>query len=61
MQFQSSGKPDKQYIILEQLLQHYQLQRGKVLDSKCLLVDSWYDTYLVVILVRVIDEKITNI
>ena len=30
-------------------------------DLKCLLVDSWYDTYLgVVILVRVIDGKISK-
>ena len=30
-------------------------------DLKCLLVDSWYDTYLgVVILVRVINGKITK-
>ena len=30
-------------------------------DLKCLLVDSWYDTYLgVVILVRVIDGKLSK-
>ena len=30
-------------------------------DLKCLLVDSWYDTYLgVVILVRVINGKLTK-
>ena len=30
-------------------------------DLKCLLVDSWYDTYLgVVILVRVINGKINK-
>jgi GTP-binding protein LepA len=41
---------------------HYQLQKEKQdADLKCLLVDSWYDTYLgVVILVRVINGKISK-
>ena len=35
------------------------LEGEKDSDLKCLLVDSWYDTYLgVVILVRVINGKI---
>ena len=40
----------------------YQPQKErKMPDLKCLLVDSWYDTYLgVVILVRVIDGKISK-
>ena len=39
----------------------YHLQKVKKIPQKlkCLLVDSWYDSYLgVVILVRVIDGKI---
>jgi len=48
--------------ILEQIIQTLPGPTGekdKIL--KCLLVDSWYDTYLgVVILVRVIDGKITK-
>ncbi len=48
--------------ILEQIIQTLPSPTGekdKIL--KCLLVDSWYDTYLgVVILVRVIDGKITK-
>ena len=48
--------------ILEQIIQNLPGPTGeknKIL--KCLLVDSWYDTYLgVVILVRIIDGKITK-
>jgi len=48
--------------ILEQIIQTLPSPTGekdKIL--KCLLIDSWYDTYLgVVILVRVIDGKITK-
>ena len=47
--------------ILEQLFKLCLVPRVKKIKIKCLLVDSWYDTYLgVVILVRVIDEKIKN-
>ena len=46
--------------ILEQIIQTLPAPKGKKDQKlKCLLVDSWYDTYLgVVILVRVIDGKI---
>ena len=58
-----SGKTGEGIIeILEQIIQSLPGPTGekdKIL--KCLLVDSWYDTYLgVVILVRVIDGKITK-
>ncbi len=48
--------------ILEQIIQTLPGPKGgKDEKLKCLLVDSWYDTYLgVVILVRVIDGKIKN-
>ena len=48
--------------ILEQIIQTLPGPKGeKHQKLKCLLVDSWYDTYLgVVILVRVIDGKIKN-
>jgi len=48
--------------ILEQIINALPGPRGeKDQKLKCLLVDSWYDTYLgVVILVRVIDGKITK-
>jgi len=48
--------------ILEQIIVSLPAPEGeKDADLKCLLVDSWYDTYLgVVILVRVIDGKITK-
>ena len=48
--------------ILEQIIQALPGPKGqKNKRLKCLLVDSWYDTYLgVVILVRVIDGKISN-
>jgi len=48
--------------ILEQIIVSLPAPEGeKDLDLKCLLVDSWYDTYLgVVILVRVIDGKISK-
>ena len=48
--------------ILEQIIKVLPSPKGKSLgDLKCLLVDSWYDTYLgVVILVRVIDGKISK-
>jgi len=46
--------------ILEQIIQNLPGPTGEINKIlKCLLVDSWYDTYLgVVILVRVIDGKI---
>ena len=46
--------------ILEQIIKSLPAPEGKKEEVlKCLLVDSWYDTYLgVVILVRVIDGKI---
>ena len=46
--------------ILEKIIQTLPPPRGKKNDIlKCLLVDSWYDSYLgVVILIRVIDGKI---
>ncbi len=46
--------------ILETIVNHLPSPKGKKGNTlKCLLVDSWYDTYLgVVILVRVIDGKI---
>ena len=46
--------------ILEQIIVSLPAPKGeKDSDLKCLLVDSWYDTYLgVVILIRVIDGKI---
>ena len=48
--------------ILEQIIVSLPAPEGeKNNDLKCLLVDSWYDTYLgVVILVRVIDGKISK-
>jgi GTP-binding protein LepA len=48
--------------ILEQIIVSLPSPEGeKNSDLKCLLVDSWYDTYLgVVILVRVIDGKISK-
>jgi GTP-binding protein LepA len=48
--------------ILEQIIVSLPAPVGeKDADLKCLLVDSWYDTYLgVVILVRVIDGKISK-
>jgi GTP-binding protein LepA len=48
--------------ILEQIITTLPSPEGESLgDLKCLLVDSWYDTYLgVVILVRVIDGKISK-
>ena len=48
--------------ILEQIIVSLPAPEGeKDADLKCLLVDSWYDTYLgVVILVRVINGKITK-
>jgi len=48
--------------ILEQIVNILPGPKGKKEDKlKCLLVDSWYDTYLgVVILVRVIDGKISK-
>jgi GTP-binding protein LepA len=48
--------------ILEQIIVSLPAPEGKKdSDLKCLLVDSWYDTYLgVVILVRVIDGKIST-
>ena len=48
--------------ILEQIIKSLPDPKGKKEEVlKCLLVDSWYDTYLgVVILVRVIDGKISK-
>jgi len=48
--------------ILEQIIVSLPAPEGEIdADLKCLLVDSWYDTYLgVVILVRVIDGKISK-
>jgi GTP-binding protein LepA len=48
--------------ILEQIIISLPAPEGeKDSDLKCLLVDSWYDTYLgVVILVRIIDGKISK-
>ena len=48
--------------ILEQIITTLPGPKGEsALDLKCLLVDSWYDTYLgVVILVRVIDGKLSK-
>ncbi len=48
--------------ILEQIIEILPGPQGEKKDKlKCLLVDSWYDTYLgVVILVRVIDGKISK-
>ena len=48
--------------ILEQIIKILPPPNGlKNNDLKCLLVDSWYDSYLgVVILIRVIDGKITK-
>jgi GTP-binding protein LepA len=48
--------------ILEQIIKKLPPPKGKKNnDLKCLLVDSWYDSYLgVVILVRVIDGQITK-
>ena len=48
--------------IIEQIIVSLPAPEGeKNADLKCLLVDSWYDTYLgVVILVRVIDGKISK-
>ena len=48
--------------ILEQIIKKLPAPKGNLNeDLKCLLVDSWYDTYLgVVILVRIINGKITK-
>ena len=47
--------------ILEAIINKLPPPKGKLADLKCLLVDSWYDTYLgVVILVRVIDGKLSK-
>ena len=48
--------------ILEKIVNQLPGPKGKIdQDLKCLLVDSWYDTYLgVVILVRVINGKINK-
>ncbi len=48
--------------ILEQIITTLPAPKGESLaELKCLLVDSWYDTYLgVVILVRVIDGKLSK-
>ena len=48
--------------ILEQIINQLPGPKGDSnQDLKCLLVDSWYDTYLgVVILVRIINGKITK-
>ena len=48
--------------ILEQIITTLPAPQGKSsANLKCLLVDSWYDTYLgVVILVRVIDGKLSK-
>jgi GTP-binding protein LepA len=48
--------------ILEQIIVSLPAPEGEIdADLKCLLVDSWYDTYLgVVILVRVINGKISK-
>ena len=48
--------------ILEQIITTLPAPKGETAsDLKCLLVDSWYDTYLgVVILVRVIDGKLSK-
>ena len=48
--------------ILEKIITKLPPPKGKESDPlKCLLVDSWYDSYLgVVILVRVIDGKISK-
>ena len=48
--------------ILEQIINKLPSPKGRPKDDlKCLLVDSWYDTYLgVVILVRVINGKISK-
>ena len=48
--------------ILEKIIEILPSPKGNVDKKlKCLLVDSWYDTYLgVVILVRIIDGKITK-
>ncbi len=48
--------------ILEQIIESLPAPKGKKDEKlKCLLVDSWYDTYLgVVILVRTIDGKISK-
>ena len=48
--------------ILEQIINQLPGPKGNSNDNlKCLLVDSWYDTYLgVVILVRVINGKINK-
>ena len=48
--------------ILEQIIEKLPAPKGIINEKlKCLLVDSWYDTYLgVVILVRVIDGKISK-
>ena len=46
--------------ILEKIIEILPCPTGKIKEKlKCLLVDSWYDTYLgVVILVRIIDGKL---
>ena len=58
-----SGKTGEGIVdILEQIIKFLPGPKGEKNDIlKCLLVDSWYDTYLgVVILVRVIDGKISK-
>ena len=49
-------------MILEQIITTLPPPKGLKNESlKCLLVDSWYDSYLgVVILIRVIDGKISK-
>jgi len=58
-----SGKTGEGIIeILEQIIKTLPSPKGKKEEIlKCLLVDSWYDSYLgVVILVRVVDGKISK-
>ena len=60
MQFCSGKTGEGIDDILEQIIVSLPAPKGeKDADLKCLLVDSWYDSYLgVVIFVRVIDGKI---
>ena len=60
MLFLAQEKLEKELIIFEQIINKLPGPIGNANeDLKCLLVDSWYDTYLgVVILVRVINGKI---